>query len=137
MAMLLLLLAAAAPGKERAALQADLDLLATTLDSMLGHFEKTDMADVAQAVMACVAGACTEEEMESDSTLQNSLATSDPPQYLYHAAPAHYFESLHDFGFDICKKGRGATSQAQANTGRTPTSSSPRRPSASAPCANG
>ena len=49
--MLLLLFAAAAPGKERAALQADLDSLATTLDSMLGHFEKTGMADVTLAVM--------------------------------------------------------------------------------------
>ena len=35
--MLLLLFAAAAPGRERAALQADLDSLATTLDSMLDH----------------------------------------------------------------------------------------------------
>ena len=43
--MLLLLFAAAAPGKERAALQADLDSLATTLDSMLGHFARAPRSD--------------------------------------------------------------------------------------------
>ena len=52
--MLLLLFAVAAPGKERAALQADLDSLATTLDSMLGRFEKTS---------AAAAGPPTDKEM--------------------------------------------------------------------------
>ena len=47
--MLLFLLAAAAPGKERAALQADLDSLATTLDSMLGHFAAREATPLLRA----------------------------------------------------------------------------------------
>ena len=99
--MLLLLLAAAAPGKERAALQADLDSLATTLDSMLGHFEKT--------------GFPTDEEIAALKT----RATSDPPRYLYHAAKAEYFKSFHDSGFSMAAKQAGATATNSGNRDQT------------------
>ena len=99
-AMLLLLFAAAAPGKERAALQADLDSLATTLDSMLG-FEK---------MQAAAAGPPTDEEMAAMTT----FATSAPPRYLYHAAKAEYFKSFHDSGFSRTAKLAGATASQQA-----------------------
>ena len=113
--MLLLLFAAAAPGKERAALQADLDSLATTLDSMLGKFEK--MQARAQA-------AVTDEEIAELTTFSTDDRTAQgtpvpPPKYLYHAAPAEYFESFRRSGFSRAAKQNGATAAAGRDSGRT------------------
>ena len=75
--MLLLLFAAAAPGKERAALQADLDSLATTLDSMLGHFEKAEgMADVVAQSRKGSARAVTLNQERTDGPQQGLVGGS-------------------------------------------------------------